>query len=325
MESNKIKDDQTLLSIDDIYVSYGEIPVLRGVSINIKKGQILGIVGESGSGKSTAIYTVLGILGNSGQISRGKINYSGMELLSLSKEEMRKLRGKELALIAQNPVESFHPIRKIKSQLKELVRSHGGVSYEEAEERMLKLLWNMRLENGKNLLDSYAFELSGGMCQRVSIAMAMCLRPDILFADEPTSALDVTVQAQVVEELMQLRDTYQTSIMIVSHNMGVIAHMSDLIVVMYAGLVLESGTPEKILGDAKHPYTKNLIHAIPRLHAPTAKGIRTCIQDRTAPGCPYCECCFDCTDICRNIMPSLYHVDTMHQVRCHRMSGEKKL
>lgn len=325
MEGNEVKDNQILLSIDDIHVSYGETPILRGVSMDIKKGQILGIVGESGSGKSTTIYAALGILGNNGHLSRGRIIYRDMELSSLSKENMRRLRGKELSLIAQNPIESFHPIRKVKSQLRELVKSHGGITYEEAEERMLTLLRNMKLENGQRLLNSYAFELSGGMCQRVSIAMAMCLRPDILFADEPTSALDVTVQAQVVEELMQIRDTYQTSIMIVSHNMGVIAHMSDMIVVMYAGMILESGTPEMLLGDARHPYTKNLIHAIPRLRAPAPKGIYSCTPDRTAPGCPYCECCPDCTSFCRKVMPPLYHVDTMHQVRCHRMSQEVKM
>lgn len=305
-----------LLSVQDLHVCYKSAPVLRGVSMDVRPGEILGVVGESGSGKSTTIYAALGILGNGGVISHGSIRYKDAELSAMPVETLRKLRGSRLALIAQNPMQSFHPMRKIKSQLHELVRCHGGISCLEAEERMLALLERMKLPDGKRLLDSYAFEMSGGMCQRASIAMAMVLQPELLFADEPTSALDVTVQAQVVEELMHIRGDFGTAIMIVSHNMGVIAHMADRIVVMYAGMVLEYGAPRTLIRTPAHPYTQNLIHAIPRLNAPAPRGVRSCAPDNGAQGCPYYAGCGKAQPECRWELPPLADMGNGHGVRC---------
>lgn len=172
-----------LLKIDHLNVAYGDSPILRGVSMSVNPGEILGVVGESGSGKSTTVYATLGILGKGGHVTEGSVRYGEKELLELSREEMRRLRGSDISLIAQNPVESFHPIRKIGSQLRELVKCHGDISYKEAEEQMLEIMSKINLKDGKRLLNSYAFELSGGMCQRVSIAMSMVLKPKLLLAD----------------------------------------------------------------------------------------------------------------------------------------------
>lgn len=320
MEDYKVK--PPLLSIENLNVCYGHTPVLRGVSMTVEPGEVLGVVGESGSGKSTAIYAALGILGTGGAITGGSIHYGGQELSALPSEDLRRLRGKELALIAQHPMASFHPTRRLKSQLRELVRNHGGMTYQEAEERMLALLSGMNLPHGKGILNRYALELSGGMCQRVSIAMAMVLRPKLLFADEPTSALDVTVQAQVVQELRRIQEESGTGMMIVSHNMGLIAHMADRIVVMYGGLVLEYGTPTQLLRHPAHPYTQNLIRAIPRLHAPAPRGIRTCPPDRRAQGCPFHGGCRVGSPGCLEGLSSPEEREAGHGSRCWRHLGE---
>lgn len=317
MESYKIIHAEPVLSLNKVSVSYDDTPVLRDVSITLHKGEIIGIVGESGSGKSTSIYAAMGILGKGGKITEGTISFKNEELLELSPEKIRRLRGRELALIAQNPASAFHPTRKINAQLKELVKTHKKMTWSEARERMLELMRHMRLDDGERILDSYAFELSGGMCQRVAIAMAMVLTPEVLFADEPTSALDVTVQAQVVEELLEIRRRYGTSILMVSHNMGVIAHMSDFIVVMYAGMILEQGTPAEVLKFPHHAYTKNLIQAIPRLNRPAPHGIQPCKPDRMKSGCPYSKGCPKCSPMCEEQMPPLQQLSENHWVRCH--------
>ena len=305
-----------LLTIDQLEVSYGDFSGLRRVSMSADEGKIVGIVGESGSGKSTLIYSVLGILGKGGRVTAGSITYKGIDLLRLSEEELRRLRGVELSLIAQNPVESFHPVRKIRSELKELIKAHECMELREAEEEMIKSLEKFGLKDGRGILGRYAFELSGGMCQRTSIAMAMVLRPKILFADEPTSALDVTVQKQVVEELMKIREDYNTTIVMVSHNMGVISYMSDEIVVMYEGIVVEYGTRECVLKRAVHPYTKNLIRVIPRLNVSLPKGVPVSDGRRDSEGCPYARACPGRVKRCCEEMPYFVEAEKNHFVRC---------
>ena len=306
-----------LLEVENIDVVYGDSPILRGVSLYIGNGEIVGIAGESGSGKSTLIYSVLGMLGHNGVVSSGSVFFDGSELTKLSVEEMRQLRGSKLALIAQNPMQSFHPIIKIKDQLLELVNSHKGLmTYSEAEERMLALLKNMRITDGRRILNSYAFELSGGMCQRASIAMAMVLNPKLILADEPTSALDVTVQAQVVEELMKLRGNYGSSVLVVSHNMGVIAHIADKIVIMFSGRVLEYGEKQEIIKHPRHPYTINLLKSVPRLNAPLPMKIKTYNRMPEATGCPLYGRCDRAQKRCRDESPEETMIANGHMVRC---------
>jgi oligopeptide/dipeptide ABC transporter ATP-binding protein len=305
-----------LLKIENLDVNYGDAPILRGVSMTVQPKRILGIVGESGSGKSTLILATMGILGKGGTIINGKIYFNDVELLKLSREEMRRVRGNEIALIMQNPIASFSPVRIIKHQLHEAVRSHGSLSCAEADERMLELLSRMKLPGGKRIMNSYAFEMSGGMCQRTSVAMAMVLRPQLLLADEPTSELDVTVQAQVVEELMNLRNEYGASIVIVSHNMGVISHMADQIAVMHAGMILEYGEKRELIEHPVHMYTKNIIKAIPRLDAPPPRGVISFKFDRTLKGCPIQIGCPNCFSKCIEETPAIREVKSGHFVRC---------
>ena len=308
--------NNNILEINNLNVNYGDTAVLRDVSLAINPGEIIGLVGESGCGKSTLIHTTMGILGKGGYVAGGEIIYQGRDILTMSREETRKLRGEEISLISQNPIESFHPTRKIKSQLLEMVKMHG-MDPRQAQAEMLRLMSVFRLDNPNRILNSYAFELSGGMCQRVSIAMSMVLKPKILMADEPTSALDVITQKEVINELMKVRDSLGTAILIVSHNMGVISRMADKMLVMYAGSVFEYGRKEQVIRHAHHPYTKNLVAAVPRLGQPLPCNISAASIDRTIEGCPYCKGCKECGEGCDCHMPPLVEMEPGYFVRCH--------
>ena len=307
---------EPILTIRGVDVDYGKTPILRDVTMDVRPGEIIGVVGESGSGKSTTIYAALGILGKGGRVSAGEILYDGRDLLHMSREEKRALRGSELSLIAQDPVTSFHPIRKIRSELFELVKAHGNMSAQEAEKEMLRAMEAISLRDGERILNHYAFELSGGMCQRTAIAMAMVLKPRILFADEPTSALDVTVQKQVCGEMMKIRDLSGTAIFMVSHNMGVISYMSDRIYVMLSGRVMESGTRDDVISRTAHPYTKKLISVIPRMNQPVPRGVSVREPDRSAKGCPYKKACEMACGKCEEEMPPMHEIEPGHFVRC---------
>ena len=308
--------EQQLLTIDHIDVHYGEKMILHDVTMGLRKGQIVGIVGESGSGKSTTIYSVLGVLGKGGKVTSGEILYDEKNLLKLKKRARNELCGAHLSLIAQNPTDSFHPIRKIKSEFRELAKAHRDFDYGQAEENILHSMEKMKLDS-KSVMEKYAYELSGGMCQRASIAMAMALSPEILFADEPTSALDVTVQKEVVEELMQIRDAHGTSIMIVSHNMGVISYISDYIYVMLAGLVVECGSRDQVMHNPQHPYTRNLIKVIPRANVPAPRGVVPTEYERSATACPYHKVCPLKKDSCLKELPPMKELEAGRCVRCH--------
>ena len=308
---------ENLLEIKKLNVRYGLVPILQNVSVNVAKGEIIGVVGESGCGKSTMIHATMGILGRTGYVESGEIIFEGEDLLEYSKEQMRRVRGEKISLISQNPVESLHPTRKIKDQLAEMVKMHG-MDVKDAKEEMLRIMDIFRLKDPERILNSYAFELSGGMCQRVSIAMAMVLKPELLMADEPTSALDVITQKEVINELMKVRDRSGTSILIVSHNMGVISHMSDKMMVMYAGHVFEYGDKEQIINKPMHPYTDNLIKAVPKLHEPLPEGIEAIRVDRSLPGCPYCRSCKYVTGKCNEQVPDMIQVEENCFVRCHQ-------
>lgn len=255
-----------LLDMRRIEVSYNGRPAVQNVSLQMEPGEILGIVGESGSGKSTVIKAAMGLLGNGGAVTKGDIYYKGKNVLCASAEEMRKMRGADMGMIFQNTEAALCPIRTIEDQLYEGVIQHEKASREKVRRRALDLFEKMRLTDGERILKSYPFELSGGMNQRVGILMAMILRPALLFADEPTSALDVTVQAQVVKEMMKMREIYGTAIAIVTHNIGVVERMADSIAVMHRGRVVEYGKKEDVIRRPKEDYTKKLIGATLRLN-----------------------------------------------------------
>ena len=256
---------EELLRYDHVDISYNGFLAVKDVSFTLEPGEILGIVGESGCGKSTLIKAAMGLLGSAGMVTRGDIWYKGKNLPDLPPKELRKLNGPELGMIFQSAGSSFCPIRTIGAQLYETMTEHEKTSKAEFLDRAMELLGKLGFEDGKRILGSYPFELSGGMQQRVGIAAAMLLNPSVLLADEPTSALDVSVQKQVVEEMLLVRETFGTAIILVAHNIGVIGAMADKVLVMKNGEAVEYGDPRQVLGSPQEEYTRQLLSAVPRL------------------------------------------------------------
>ena len=254
-----------LLRYDHVDISYNGFLAVKDVSFTLEPGEILGIVGESGCGKSTLIKAAMGLLGSAGMVTRGDIWYKGKNLPDLPPKELRKLNGPELGMIFQSAGSSFCPIRTIEAQLYETMTEHEKTSKAEFLDRAMELLGKLGFEDGKRILGSYPFELSGGMQQRVGIAAAMLLNPSVLLADEPTSALDVSVQKQVVEEMLLVRKTFGTAIILVAHNIGVIGAMADKVLVMKNGETVEYGKTQQVLENPQADYTRALLSAVPRL------------------------------------------------------------
>lgn len=254
-----------LLRYDHVDISYNGFLAVKDVSFTLEPGEILGIVGESGCGKSTLIKAAMGLLGSAGMVTRGNIWYKGKNLPDLPPKELRKRNGPELGMIFQSAGSSFCPIRTIGAQLYETMTEHEKISKAEFLDRAMELLGKLGFEDGKRVLGSYPFELSGGMQQRVGIAAAMLLNPSVLLADEPTSALDVSVQKQVVEEMLLVRDTFGTAILLVAHNIGVIGAMADKVLVMKNGETVEYGKTQQVLENPQADYTRALLSAVPRL------------------------------------------------------------
>lgn len=254
-----------VIRYDHVDISYKGKRVVHDVSFSVEEGEILGIVGESGSGKSTLIKAAMGLLGRDGLVTRGDIWYKEMDLPDLKPREMRKLCGPELGMIFQTAGSSFCPIRTVRAQLYEFMTEHKKIKTDAFENQAMELLEKFGFEDPKRVLDSYPFELSGGMQQRVGIAAAMLLNPKILMADEPTSALDVTVQKQVVEEMLMVREKFGTSILLVTHNMGVIRAMADKVLVLHEGEIMEYGVTEEVFEHPRSVYTKKLLTAVPKL------------------------------------------------------------
>lgn len=253
-----------LLEVKNLDVSYGERKVVTDVNLELERGEILSIVGESGSGKTTVIRAVMGSLPGAGHVSRGTITYDGQDLLALNPEEWRHMRGTGMSMIFQDSGSMINPTRTIGSQFIDYIRAHRPEkSKSEARQMGEDMLTKMNLPNVKTIMGNYPFELSGGMRQRVGIAMAMTFSPHLLLADEPTSALDATTQAQIIRQMIDVRDQYNAAIIIVTHNLGVASYMSNKIMVMKSGRVTESGTREEVLFNPKDDYTKQLLAAVP--------------------------------------------------------------
>lgn len=252
-----------MLEINNTTICYKNCPAVKEFCLELKQGQIASLVGESGSGKTTVIRAVLGLLPSGGKVTQGDILLDGQSLLKNTPDQWRKLRGTDISMIFQDSGAMLNPIRKIGNGFVEYIRTHEDISKADAWKKGTAMLERMRLASAENIMQSYPFQLSGGMRQRVGIAMAMTYEPKLLLADEPTSALDVTTQAQIVRQMMQLRDTYGTSIIMVTHNLGVAAYMSDQIVVMKDGMIADSGDQKYILHQSTNPYTKLLLDAVP--------------------------------------------------------------
>ena len=255
-----------MLEIKDLAVQYGnQAPTIEHFNLSMKKGEIISVVGESGSGKTTVIRAVLGALSGAGRVTSGDILYHVESLLKNSKSDWRKIRGSKMSMIFQDCGGTLNPIRKIGSQYVEYIRTHQSMTKKEAWDKAVSMLTKMRLPDAENIMNSYPYQLSGGMRQRVGIAMAMTFNPELLLADEPTSALDVTTQAQIVRQMMELRDDFGTGIIIVTHNIGVAAYMADQLIVMHHGKVVDHGTREEVLNNPTSDYTKKLLEAVPEM------------------------------------------------------------
>lgn len=258
-----------ILEIRNLSISYRNKPAVRSVSFDVPEKSIVSIVGESGSGKSTIIKAAMGLLSSDGEITEGEILFAGTNICKSNAEELRKIRGKEMTMIFQDAGAFLNPRMKIGSQYLEMLCVHNkGMSKQEATQIAERMLQKLKLADPKRIMRAYPFQLSGGMKQRVAIAMAISMNPKLLFADEPTSALDVTVQAQVVQELLNLREELGTSLVLVTHNMGVASRISDYIAVMYKGDLLEFGTRDQIIESPQTDYTKMLLSVVPELKEP---------------------------------------------------------
>ncbi|NIA72251.1 ABC transporter ATP-binding protein [Pelagibius litoralis] len=299
-----------LLSVQDISVTIGKLDLLDGVAFDIDSGEILGLVGESGSGKSLTAMCVMGLLPRiGGTITEGSIVFDGREMIGLPEAELRRLRGKRIALISQNPMTSLDPIIRIGAQIDQVSTLHLGLSAAAARDRSLELIAQLRIPEPAAIHGAYPHQLSGGMKQRIVIAMALAADPDLIVADEPTTALDVTIQAQIIQIMVELVRDRGLALMLITHDMGVVAQACDRVVVLYAGRVAETNTVEAIFAEPRHPYTRELIRCIPRLgQAPgSLKGIPGAVPsviDYPA-GCRFNPRCAVADDLCRDTVPAL--------------------
>lgn len=262
-----------LLRVEHITVCYNGKPVVKDVSFTLRQGEILGVVGESGSGKSTIIKAIMGLLGPAGMVTRGDIWYKGKNVVDMPRKELRRLLGPEIGMVFQDCKAALCPIRKVGDQIFESMAEHGNISRKQVYERAEEVMQKIGMSDSRRVLDSYPFELSGGMNQRVGICTAMMMKPSLLLADEPTSALDVTVQAQVVKEMKLMRDEYSTAMILVTHNIGVVGAMADQVLVLQNGEVQDYGPAGRVLNHSDNAYTKMLMDSV--LHLQRECGARS--------------------------------------------------
>ena len=316
--------DTPLLQVKNLCTSFnvdaGEVRAVNGISFNLDKGKVLGIVGESGSGKSVTAYSIMRILVEPGKIVGGEILFNGVDIVKYSKKQMREFRGKRVSIIFQDPMTSLNPTFTIGNQLREAILLHTDRNRTEANARALEMLQLVGVNEPEKRLKQYPHELSGGMRQRVMIAMALACEPDILIADEPTTALDVTIQAQILELMKDLQKKMGMAIIMITHDLGVIADMCDEIIVMYAGRVCERGTVDEIFYNPRHEYTKGLLRSIPTLNGGHDKLIPIAgspVDLTNLPkGCAFASRCDRCMKICLTEQPEEVRVNDSHIASC---------
>lgn len=313
-----------LLKVTNLHTSFftpaGEVKAVNGVSFSLEKGKVLGIVGESGSGKSVTAYSILQILANPGKIVDGSIIYAGQELVGASKEEMGKIRGNKISIIFQDPMTSLNPVFTIGNQLMEAIMLHTGRDKVEAKERAIEMLKLVGVNEPEKRIKQYPHEFSGGMRQRVMIAMALACEPDILIADEPTTALDVTIQAQILDLIRDLQAQLGMSVILITHDLGVVAEMCDEVIVMYAGEVCERGTADEIFYNPKHEYTKGLLRSIPTVSDDDRRlepiGGTPVDLLNMPDGCPFSSRCDNAMKICLGYKAKEMKINDNHIASC---------
>lgn len=321
---------ENLLKVRDLHTSFftdaGEVKAVNGVSFNLEPGKVLGIVGESGSGKSVTSYSIMQILAPTGKIVSGSIQYKGEELVGASEEKMREIRGNKISIIFQDPMTSMNPTITVGHQIEEAILLHTGRNKEEAKARAIEMLRLCNVNEPEKRVNQYPHELSGGMRQRAMIAMALACEPDILIADEPTTALDVTIQAQILELMKNLQKELGMAIIMITHDLGVVAQLCDEVIVMYAGGICEQGTADEIFYNPKHEYTKGLIRSIPTVDS---KGERlqpitgTPIDLLNMPkGCPFAPRCDAAMKVCITDKPCRLKINDDHMSTCWKCVQE---
>ena len=314
-----------LLEVDGLKTHFfgkrGVTKAVDGVSFTLDRGEILGIVGESGSGKSVTSLSIMRLVDHPGRVVGGQVRFEGRDLLGLSREEMRQLRGRRMSMIFQEPGTSMNPVLTVGFQIGEAIRSHERVPTDEVRRRTVELMQMVGIPDAKQRLRQYPHQFSGGMLQRLMIAMGLALSPSLLIADEPVTALDVTIQAQILDLLKDLRDTTNAAVLLITHDMGVVAETCDRVVVMYLGAIVEEAPVDVLFDDPKHPYTQGLLGSIPSIEdkvewlqaipgtIPNANEIPT--------GCRFSNRCPKVMDVCHSIDPVLESVGDGHRVACH--------
>ena len=305
----------------------GEVKALNDVSIQMREGDVLGIVGESGSGKSVTAYSVMGLTAYPGRLIGGTIEFNGHKINELSEKEMRKIRGNEVSIIFQDPMTSLNPVYTIGNQIREVIRLHTNKNRKQTQERAIELLRLVGINEPERRLNQYPHELSGGMRQRVMIAIALACEPKLLIADEPTTALDVTIQAQILELMIELKNKIGMFIILITHDLGIVANICEKIAVMYAGKIVEYGHVDEIFYNPKHEYTKGLLRSIPNLKEKEHKKLvpieGTPVDMMNPPaGCPFAPRCDKCMKICLRKMPEYTDICEGHYSACWLLQKE---
>lgn len=312
----------------EFYVKRGTVKAVNDVSFSVNKGEILAIVGESGSGKSVTSLSVMGLVRDPGKVTGGEILFNGKDLKNVSPKEMRSIRGDKISMIFQEPMTSLNPVQRIGDQICESILTHTDMNKKEALERAIEMLKVVGIPSPEQRVKDYPHQMSGGMRQRVMIAMGLCCNPELLIADEPTTALDVTIQAQILDLIKRLRDDIGMAVILITHDLGVVAETADRVVVMYCGRVVEQADVKDLFKDPKHPYTKGLIESIPRLDEDKDRlfMIKGMVPDPTAlpKGCLFADRCENCMEKCKNELPALTDVpgEEGRKVRCFLYSDE---
>ena len=317
----------SLLEVKELHTYFhtkgGTVKAVNGVSYVLEEGKTLGIVGESGSGKSVAAMSILRLLSSNGYIDSGSIYFQGLELTKCKEKQMNQIRGNHISVIFQEPMTSLNPVFTIERQLMEPFMIHRGCNRALARERAVEILRQVQIPNPEVITKQYTHQLSGGMRQRVMIAMALACQPSVLIADEPTTALDVTIQAQILKLMNELKLTTKTAILFITHNLGLIHEMADEVVIMYCGQVVENVKVDSLFGEKKyqHPYTQGLLNSMPRLDTPTELPLEAIPGSvphplRLPKGCKFAPRCKYCTALCKEQEPELVEVAADHWIRC---------
>ena len=324
---------KTLVEFKDVhtyfYTEAGTVKAVNGVSYKIKEGETVCVVGESGCGKSVTALSLMSLIAApQGEIVKGNISFDGKDITSLSEEEMMSIRGNDISMIFQEPMTSLNPVFTVGNQIMESIMLHQKLDKKQARDKAIEMIKLVGIPRAEAIVDSYPHELSGGMRQRIMIAMALSCNPKLLIADEPTTALDVTIQAQILDLMRDIKQKTQTSIMLITHDLGVVAEMADYVVVMYAGKVIEEGPVNDIFKNPLHPYTRGLLKSKPVINQETDRLYSIPGQVPNPIGmkdsCYFHERCEHCMEICKTQIPTIKYYDEQHKISCFLYDGEGK-